>query len=356
VINEAYGWYLREARATNGEGLKAQMFKLGLIDDAGKHMKQNFPMAMHLDFVDLKLFVNIAETKSLTRAADRSHMCLSAASIRVRNIEDRLGAKLLNRTSNGVTLTLAGQTLLHHGRLLLQELDHLWSHWQDCRETPEQELRVAATATAVTGFLPVILRDFKSEHPNVRINLQECSPNEVVNSVRTELSDIGITAYGDTEGLQVLPYRQDRMVLATSVDHPLARFDSISFGDSLNFEFATLLDCSGWPDLLSQVARFEEKPLKICIQVGSFESLCRTIEANLGITVMPEFVLKRFSQTMRLHKIRLKNDWAVRDFKICVQKSKVLPVYANEFIKSLVTDGASADARKKRRPLIRTCA
>ena len=60
-------------------------------------MKHNHPMAMHLDFVDLRLFVNIADTNSLTRAADRSHMCLSAASIRVKNIEDRLGAKLLKR-------------------------------------------------------------------------------------------------------------------------------------------------------------------------------------------------------------------------------------------------------------------
>src|SRR5712671_2097078 len=260
-------------------------------------MKHNHPMAMHLDFVDLRLFVNIADTNSLTRAADRSHMCLSAASIRVKNIEDRLGAKLLKRASNGVTLTPAGEALLHHGRLLLRELDQLWNHWQGYREQAEQEIRIAATATAVTGFLPDVLRDYQSIHPNIRINLQECSPNEVVNSVRTDLSDIGITAYGQTEGLHVVPYRQDRMVLATAVRHPLARFDSINFGESLDYEFATLLDCSGWRDLLVEVAGFEEKPLKISIQVGSFESLCRMIEANLGISMLPEFVVDRFSKT-----------------------------------------------------------
>jgi DNA-binding transcriptional LysR family regulator len=319
-------------------------------------MKRNCQMAMHIDFVDLRLFVNIAETNSLTRAADRSHMCLSAASIRVKHIEDRLGAKLLNRASSGVTLTPAGKTLLHHGRLLLEELDRLWNDWQDHREQATEEIRIAATATAVTGFLPDILREYEARHPNVRINLQECSPNEVVNSVRTDLSDIGITAYGQTEGLQVLPYRQDRMVLATAVTHPLARFDSISFGESLNFEFATLLDCSGWRDLLAEVAGFEEKPLKICIQVGSFESLCRMIEANLGIGMMPEFVANRFSKTMNLHKIQLKDEWAVRDFKICTQKSRLLPAYTNEFIRDLISDAAHADARKKRRALIKSCA
>ncbi len=126
--------------------------------------------------------------------------------------------------------------------------EYCYRSWTNCRivgnateEQVEREIRIAATATAVTGFLPEILRDYQTKHPNVRINLQECSPNEVVNSVRTDLSDIGITAYGQTEGLRVLPFREDRMVLATAVTHPLARFDSISFGESLKFEFATLL-------------------------------------------------------------------------------------------------------------------
>ena len=319
-------------------------------------MKHNSPMAMHLDFIDLRLFANIAEAKSLTRAADRSHMCLSAASIRVKNIEDRLGAKLLNRRSSGVTLTPAGQALLHHGRLLLQELDRLWEHWQDYSVQAQQEIRISATATAVTGFLPDILRAHQAKYPDIRINLHECSPNEVVNSVKTDLSDFGITAYGQTEGLQVTPYRRDRMVLATAVRHPLAEFDSINFGESLNYEFATLLDCSGWHDLLAEVAGLEEKPLKVCIQVASFESLCRMIEADLAITMLPEFVVDRFSKTMRLHKIQLKNDWAVREFKILTQKSRLLPAYTNELIQDLISSAAIVGTRKKRRSLLKTCA
>ena len=319
-------------------------------------MKHNSPMAMHLDFIDLRLFANIAEAKSLTRAADRSHMCLSAASIRVKNIEDRLGTRLLNRRSSGVTLTPAGQALLHHGKLLLQELDRLWEHWQDYRVQAEQAIRISATATAVTGFLPDILRAYQAKHPNIRINLYECSPNEVVNSVKTDLSDFGITAYGQTDGLHVTPYRRDRMVLATAVKHPLARFNSIRFCESLNFEFATLLDCSGWHDLLVEVAGLEEKPLKVCIQVASFESLCRMIEADLAISMMPEFLIDRFRKTMRLHKIQLKNDWAVREFKICTQKSRLLPAYTNELIQDLISDGAKASASKKRQTLVSSCA
>src|SRR6201999_1212856 len=128
-------------------------------------------------------------------------------------------------------LTPAGHALLHHGKLLLQELDRLWDHWQDYRQRPDHEIRIPAAATAVTGFLPDILREFQTKHANVRINLHECSPNEVVHSVRNDLSDFGITAYGQTEGLHVIPYRQDRMVLATALNHPLAQYGSMNFGD-----------------------------------------------------------------------------------------------------------------------------
>ena len=82
-------------------------------------------MAAHFDLPDIKLFVNIAEANSLTRGAERSHMSLPAASIRIKNLEEGLGIKLLYRTSQGVTLTPPGQAFMHHARRVLQQLADL---------------------------------------------------------------------------------------------------------------------------------------------------------------------------------------------------------------------------------------
>ena len=77
-------------------------------------------MNLDFDLVDIALFINIAETNSLTHGAERSYLSVPAASTRIKNIEDRLGLKLLYRTRLGVDLTPAGETFLFHGRLIIQ--------------------------------------------------------------------------------------------------------------------------------------------------------------------------------------------------------------------------------------------
>src|SRR5437870_13258809 len=82
-------------------------------------------MTAHFDLVDIRLFVNIAETTSLTRGAQRSNISQPSASTRIKNFEDGLGLRLLKRTGHDITLTAAGQTFLHHARMVRQQLEHL---------------------------------------------------------------------------------------------------------------------------------------------------------------------------------------------------------------------------------------
>src|SRR5690349_8045342 len=74
---------------------------------------------MHFDLTDLRLAVAIAEANSLTRGAERCHLSVPAVSVRIKNLEETLGTKLMYRSSQGVTLTPAGQALVHHARLVL---------------------------------------------------------------------------------------------------------------------------------------------------------------------------------------------------------------------------------------------
>ena len=85
-------------------------------------------MFTHFDFVDLRLFISIAESNSLTRGAERVHMSLPAASTRIENLEESLGTKLLYRASNGVTLTPPGQVLLQHALDVQRQMEHLLLH------------------------------------------------------------------------------------------------------------------------------------------------------------------------------------------------------------------------------------
>jgi DNA-binding transcriptional LysR family regulator len=97
---------------------------------------------MHFDLVDLRLLVRIAEANGLMRDAEASHMSLPAASTRLKNLEESIGAKLLHRTSQGVTLKPPGQAFVQHARLVLGQIENLRGDLQSFTKGVKGHLRV----------------------------------------------------------------------------------------------------------------------------------------------------------------------------------------------------------------------
>ena len=181
-------------------------------------------MLTHFDFADLRLFICIAQENSLTRGAERVHMSLPAASTRIKNLEESLGAKLLYRASNGVTLTPPGQVLLQHALDVQRQMEHLCSDLQEYAQGVKGHVRLFANTTAITEFLPGVLSRFLASHRNVNVDLRERLSPIIVRAVTDGAADIGIVAGNvRSEGLEVLPYREDRLILVCARGHALGQ-------------------------------------------------------------------------------------------------------------------------------------
>jgi len=296
-------------------------------------------MAAHFDLSDIKLFVNIAEANSLTRGAERSHMSLPAASIRIKNLEDGLGIKLLYRTSQGVTLTPPGQAFLHHARLVMQQLADLRADLAEYVKGTRGHVRIFANTTAMAEFLPAVLPTFLTSHPDVNVDIKERLSHDIVRAVSEGKVDIGIVAGNvRTEGLETLPYREDRLVLVTANSHALASRLEVDFAEVLTYDFVGMLEASAIHAFLMQAASDLRLPVKIRIQVGNFEAACRMIEANAGIGVLPHSAASRHARNMRIRLVEIKDEWAVRKLQICVRSLQALPVFSRELIELLVGD------------------
>ena len=300
-------------------------------------------MTAHFDLVDIRLFVNIAESASLTRGAQRSNMSLPSASTRMKNFEDGLGVKLLNRTGHGITLTAAGQTFLHHARAVLLQLEQLHGDLQEHVRGIKGHVRIFANTSAITEFLPLTLPSFLASHPDISVDLRERLSADIVRAVREGRIDIGIVAgrvYDDS--VSVLPYYKSRLVLATARDHALAKRKLIGFKDTLDFEYVGMSENSAIQTFLNQTASRLNKAMKIRIQVGNFEAVSRMIEANVGIGVLPECFARRHAKIMKLKIVPLSDKWAVRDLQICVRRPETLPRFVRELVELLVVDGRRA--------------
>jgi DNA-binding transcriptional LysR family regulator len=305
-------------------------------------------MAMHFNMTDLRLFVYLAEENNLTRAAVRAHMSLPAASIRIKNLEDMVGTKLINRDTQGITLRPPGETLLRHAHTVLGQLENLRGDMQQYAQGIKGHVRIFANTTATAEFLPAVLRSFLVGHPDVNIDLREHLSNDVVRAVSEGNADIGIAAAEvRSEGLQTIPYRQDKLVVATAAEHPLATRTEVEFADTLEYEYISLYKGSVIHSFLHQAAGPLSKSLRTRIQVSNFDSACRMIEANVGIGILPESAAQRHARSSELKILRLNNDWAMRNLIICVRNLDALPGFARELVDLLVADGDAPSNRVK---------
>ena len=294
---------------------------------------------MHFDLVDLRLFAAIAEFESLTRGAERVHTSVSAASVRVKNLEERIGTKLMYRSSQGVTLSAAGEALAHHARMVLAQMEHLANDMQQYGHGIKGSLRVFASTTAVTEFVPQVLSAYLANHPDVNVDLREKLSIDIVHAVSDGLADLGIVSgTAQTEGLEVRAYREDRLVLVVPAAHPLAQRQDADFAEALDFDHVGLHEGSAIHAFLGQIARNLNRGIKLRIQVGNFEAGCRMVEANVGVSVMPESAARRYERYMGVRVLALRDPWNRRNLQICARRFDELPGFAKELVDLLEHD------------------
>lgn len=292
---------------------------------------------MQFDLTDLRLYVQTAEALNLTRAAATQHLSLAAASARIKALEAHAGLPLFYREARGVRLTPAGEAFLHHARGVLRQTEQLRLDLQEYTGGLRGHLRVLANTTAVTDFMPEILPPFLAANPRINVDLQEKPNAEIARGVLDGRADLGIVAGQiDTLGLQAIHFSTDRLVLVTSRGHRFARRKSIAFAETLDEDAVGMQRGSTIQAFLAQVTERLGKPLRLRIQLASFDAMCRMIGAGVGIGVVPVSAARRNQQAMKLALVELTDTWAVRERYVLVRDQAALPPYAQALVDTLV--------------------
>ena len=275
------------------------------------------------DIDSLALFVRCAELRSLSKAAEASHIGLAAASRRIALLEHRFKTPLLDRSPRGVELTAAGVSLLGHAKALLVQLNDMNAEMTDHAAGRKGVLRLLANTSAMTETLPEDLASFGQANPDIRLVIQERWSGDILRSLLAGEADIGIIIDGArTEGLEVFPYRNDRLAVIAPIDHPLARDSNWSFSDVLEYDLVALEVGSSMMRLLTEQAIVLEKALRLRIQVRSFEAVCRMVQVGMGVGILPYEAAKVLAESMKLSVRPMNEPWAQRQVLVCVKKDR----------------------------------
>jgi DNA-binding transcriptional LysR family regulator len=296
---------------------------------------------MRFDLADLNLFRHVVDAGSITHGAERAHLALAAASTRIRRMEEALGAALLVRTRQGVTPTQAGRTLLQHARTILRQADRLREDLGAYAGGLAGQIRVLSNTNALTEFLPEALSSFLSAHPHVGVDLEERLSDEIVGLIAEGVADLGIIAGTvDPGSLETFPFRRDRFVLVVARNHPLAKRSKIAFAQVLDHDFVGLDRASALQRFLADKAARAGQPLRLRVQLRSFDAVCRLVECDVGIGIVPETTARWATRAMTIVAVPLTDAWAVRDLTICIRSFRELPTHARQLVEHLRARGA----------------
>jgi DNA-binding transcriptional LysR family regulator len=268
------------------------------------------------DLDSLALFVQAAEMRNLTRAAEASHITVPAASRRLSLLEHQFKATLFERHSRGLQLTPAGEHLLKLAREVIAGVHHLRAEMANYASGRHAVLRVHGNTSAMTQFLPADVAAFQSSHDAVRIVLEECWSEEAVRRVKSGEAELGVVVEGcDVGGLWCRPYRRDRLAAVMRADDAPAG-ERVAFADLLERDLVGLEGSSTLTRLLTAQAAQAMRPMALRVQVRSFEAVCRAVQARLGVGILPLATARSFTDAMQLAVLPLADDWALRRMQL----------------------------------------
>jgi DNA-binding transcriptional LysR family regulator len=267
-----------------------------------------------IDLVTIRLVVAAAQAGSLTAAASEAHLALAAASRRLRDLEALAGMPLFVRHARGLVPTAAGRVVVKHGRALLQTIDQLDLELGDLRQGLLRHVRVASSTAAINQFLPPLLARHAVEHPQVRVDLEEQVSEQVVATLRAGQADIGIFVEGpDTTGLATRLFRRDQLVLVLPRSHRLARGRApVLFADLLDEDWIGLNTGAAVLQNQQQAALAAGRPLRLRMQVRSFDASCNMVAAGVGLAVLPKAAARPIARALGLSMRPLADAWSHR--------------------------------------------
>lgn len=301
---------------------------------------------MHYDLVDLRTFLAIAEEGSFSRGADRVHLALSSASLRLKKLEEGLGVSLFVRQARGVALTAAGHVMLEHVRQCLAGLEQMHADLSPYALGLTAHLTLFANNSVVNFHLPDHLALFFANHASVRITLEERLGPDIILAVIQGRADIGIVAVdSDHPDLEFIPYREDRFVVVAPAQSRLSERSAVRFTDCFSEPWICQQNGSALQTyLVSQAAALGGR-LDIRVQVAHFDAVMRLVASGAGISIVPMSAVNA-RKYANLAVLELTEPWAARHHRVCLRKGAMAD---NKHLAHLVETlcGAQPSQRRK---------
>jgi DNA-binding transcriptional LysR family regulator len=281
---------------------------------------------MRFDLVDLQLFIAVADSRSITRGADRSHLALASASARIKGLEQALGVTLFKRGRRGVELTAAGESLLDHARLVIHNVDAMRGDLARFATGVTASVLLLANTSGLSEHLPKALASFLRAHPAINVDVEEHESIDIAAAIVAGAADLGFAAeHALPDHLERFTFNEDHLTLVTARKGPFAGRRLVDFLEAASCNFVGLTNATALQAHISRHAARLGMRLHVRARLRDFDAICQMVAADVGVAVVPEAAARRCARTMGIATVRIRDSWANRKLVICARSFKALP-------------------------------
>ena len=298
---------------------------------------------MHIE--TLKVFCDVIDTKSFSNAAAQNFITQSAVSQQIRALEQKYGRKLIERTRGRAQLTPAGQILYQASKEIVQHYRELEERLQAFTNVVGGDIRLATVYSVGLYELSEPLRRFLKAYPQVNVHLDYSRSSKIHEDVLHGAVDVGIVAYPSRRPyLQIVPFREDRLVLICHPQHPLAGYKQISIKKLHGEPFVGFERDIATRKAIDRILRSHGVAVRYVSEVDNIDTIKRFVEIGQGAAIVPEPAVQSEVKGEALAAVHFSDERMLRPLALVYRKGKHLSLAAERFIEFLAPRRSAAES------------
>ncbi len=294
---------------------------------------------MNISFRSLRIFCDVVQRRSFSRAANDNSISQSSASQVVHHLEERLDVQLLDRSKRPFVLTPEGKCYYEGCRHLIQEYSELDERVRTLRDETARRLSVASIYSVGLAHMSVFMRHFSAKYPSAQVRLDYLHPDEVYEAVEQGEVDLGLISFPEqSRTVAVTSWRSEPFVLVCPPQHILARRSSIHLADLSGESFVAFETNLRIRAEIDRALFVHKADVHVAHEFDNIETIKRDIEVGAGVSILPEPTVEKEVAAGTLAKVAIAGEAMQRPLGILHRHDRALSTIGRQFIELLCAE------------------
>jgi LysR family transcriptional regulator, transcriptional activator of the cysJI operon len=281
----------------------------------------------------LKVFCDLVETESFTKAAHINNVTQSAVSQQLSAMERLFKSKLVERSKKHFRLTRAGQVTYDCSKRIIQDYETMHGQMHDLMDIMSGTIRLATIYSVGLHDLPPYLKEFMKSYPTVTVHVEYRRANQVYEDVLGNMADMGLVAYPTKDAtLENIPLNKDPLVLICHPDHPFAKLKNVKVKMLAGKDFVGFEPDIPTRKALDKILRKKGVNVKHVMEFDNIDTVKRAVEIDAGISIVPQGTITQEIRKHTLAAVSLEGGSFFRPLCVFYKRNKVLTPAMKKFI------------------------